>query len=79
MTKKIPSHHQCQETWEREVDLDHKIKFSIFNPQLTETYRNSLVGDAFDRIDIEAFSKGSVLVDYYVYFKHFDEQVSWDS
>ena len=52
------------------------IQFSIFNPQLTETYRNSLVGDAFDRIDIEAFSKGSVLVDYYVYFKHFDEQVS---
>ena len=46
------------------------------NLQLTETYRNSLVGDAFDRIDIEAFSKGSVLVDYYVYFKHFDEQVS---
>ena len=45
------------------------------NSQLTETYRNSLVGDAFDRIDIEAFSKGSVLVDYYVYFKHFDEQV----
>ena len=50
----------------------------MITPQLTETYRNSLVGDAFDRIDIEAFSKGSVLVDYYVYFKHFDEQVSQD-
>lgn len=38
-------------------------------------YRNSLVGDAFDRIEIEAFSKGSVLVDYYVYFNNFDEGV----
>ena len=43
--------------------------------QLTETYRNSLVGDSFDRIDIEAFSRGSVLVDYYVYFKDFGEEV----
>ncbi len=36
------------------------------------------MGDSFDRIDIEAFSKGSVLVDYYVYFKDFDEQVRTD-
>ena len=34
-----------------------------------------MVGESFDRIDIEAFSKGSVLVDYYVYFKDFDETV----
>lgn len=54
----------------------HIKLFSPSPSQLTETYRNSLVGDAFDRIDIEAFSQGSVLVDYYVYFKHFDEQVS---
>ena len=44
--------------------------------QLSEVYRNSLLGDAFDRIEIEAFSKGSVLVDYYIYFKNFEEQVS---
>ena len=44
--------------------------------QLSEVYRNSLLGDAFDHIEIEAFSKGSVLVDYYVYFKNFEEQVS---
>ncbi len=43
---------------------------------MSEVYRNSLVGDSFDRIEIEAFSKGSVLVDYYVYFKDFEEQVS---
>jgi hypothetical protein len=39
-------------------------------------YRNSLIGDSFDRLEIEAFSKGSVLVDYYVYFKEFEEPVS---
>ena len=43
---------------------------------MSEVYRNSLLGDSFDHIDIEAFSKGSVLVDYYVYFKNFEEQVS---
>ena len=48
----------------------------IFFLQLSEVYRNSLLGDAFDHIEIEAFSKGSVLVDYYVYFKNFEEQVS---
>jgi hypothetical protein len=35
-----------------------------------------LLGESFDRIEIEAFSKGSVLVDYYVYFNDFEEQVS---
>ena len=48
----------------------------FFFLQLSEVYRNSLLGDAFDHIEIEAFSKGSVLVDYYVYFKNFEEQVS---
>ena len=43
--------------------------------QLSETYRNSLIGDSFDRIEIEAFSKGSVLVDYFIFFKDFDEEV----
>jgi hypothetical protein len=51
------------------------LYFNVFFFQLTETYRNSLVGDSFDRIDIEAFSRGSVLVDYYVYFKDFGEEV----
>lgn len=35
-----------------------------------------MLGPSFDRIEIEAFSKGSVLVDYYVYFKSFEEQVT---
>merc|ERR1712029_190499 len=52
-------------------DLADKIK-----RELSEVYRNSLLGDSFDRIEIEAFSKGSVLVDYYVYFKNFEEQVT---
>ncbi len=43
--------------------------------QLSETYRNSLVGDSFDRIEIEAFQQGSVFVDYYVYFKELDPGV----
>ena len=43
---------------------------------MSEVYRNSLLGDSFDHIEIEAFSKGSVLVDYYVYFKDFEDQVS---
>ena len=50
------------------------LLFSFF--QLGEVYRNSLLGDSFDRIEIEAFSKGSVLVDYYVFFKNFEEQVT---
>merc|ERR1712008_351846 len=52
-------------------DLADKIK-----RELGEVYRNSLLGDSFDRIEIEAFSKGSVLVDYYVFFKNFEEQVT---
>ena len=44
--------------------------------QLTELYRNSLVGDSFERLEIEAFSKGSILVDYYVSFKEFEGQVT---
>ena len=30
----------------------------------------------FDRIEIEAFSKGSIIVDYYVFFNDFEEPVS---
>ena len=62
----MPSKHNFYDT-----NLISKIAF-----QLSEVYRNSLLGDAFDRIEIEAFSKGSVLVDYYIYFKNFEEQVS---
>ena len=50
--------------------------FFFFFFQLSEVYRNSLLSEYFDRIEVEAFSKGSVLVDYYVYFKNFEEQVS---
>ena len=52
------------------------ISISYFSLQLSEVYRNSLLSEYFDRIEVEAFSKGSVLVDYYVYFKNFEEQVS---
>ena len=41
-------------------------------------YRNSLLGNSFDRIEVEAFSKGSVLVDYYVYFNEIDDVVKTD-
>ncbi len=34
-----------------------------------------MVGDSFDRVEIEAFQKGSVLVDYYVYFRDLDPGV----
>ncbi len=46
--------------------------------QLTEVYRNSLLGASFDRVEIEAFSEGSVLVDYFVYFRNFEEPVKTD-
>ena len=43
---------------------------------MSEVYRNSLVGESFDRIEIEEFSKGSVIVDYYVYFNNFPERIT---
>ena len=47
-----------------------------FTFQLGKVYRNSLLGNSFDRIEVEEFIKGSVIVNYYVYFKDFDEPVS---
>ena len=47
-----------------------------FEFQLSDIYTNSLLGDSFDRVEIEAFSKGSIVVDYYVHFKDFSEPVS---
>ena len=44
--------------------------------QLSKVYSNSLLGDSFDRIEVEEFIKGSVIVNYYAYFKDFEEPVS---
>ena len=43
---------------------------------MSKVYSNSLLGDSFDRIEVEEFIKGSVIVNYYVYFKDFEEPVS---
>ena len=43
---------------------------------MSKVYTNSLLGDSFDRIEVEEFIKGSVIVNYYVYFKDFEEPVS---
>ena len=48
----------------------------MFVFQLSKVYRNSLLGESFDRIEVEEFIKGSVIVNYYVYFKNFEEPVS---
>ena len=47
-----------------------------FTFQLSKVYSNSLLGDSFDRIEVEEFIKGSVIVNYYVHFKDLDEPVS---
>ena len=62
-------------SWQEFLFYFVSISFFFFF-QLSEVYRNSLLSEYFDRIEVEAFSKGSVLVDYYVYFKNFEEQVS---
>ena len=43
--------------------------------QLSKVYQNSLIGDSFDRVEVEEFIKGSVIVNYYVHFKNFGETV----
>ena len=43
---------------------------------MSKVYSNSLLGDSFERIEVEEFIKGSVIVNYYVYFKDFEEPVS---
>jgi len=52
-------------------DLAEKITL-----MLSKVYSNSLLGDSFDRIEVEEFIKGSVIVNYYVHFKDLDEPVS---
>jgi len=48
----------------------------IVTNELEELYRNSELGSSFDRIEVEAFSKGSVIVDYYVVFHELPAKVS---
>ena len=55
-----------------------KVIYTFYDSlfQLSAIYTNSLLGESFDRVEIEAFSKGSIVVDYYVHFKDFSEPVS---
>ena len=53
------------------ITLQYNLTF-----QLSKVYSNSLLGDSFDRIEVEEFIKGSVIVNYYVHFKDLDEPVS---
>jgi len=36
--------------------------------ELTVLYRNSELGNSFNRVEVEAFSPGSIIVDYYIVF-----------
>ena len=35
---------------------------------MTDLYRNSELGNSFNRVEVEAFSPGSIIVDYYIVF-----------
>ena len=71
--------------WYLTFDFPYDVLWLIYNLitlqytftfQLSKVYSNSLLGDSFDRIEVEEFIKGSVIVNYYVHFKDLDEPVS---
>ena len=43
--------------------------------QLERIYIKSSLGKSFDRVEVEAFSRGSIIVDYYVVFKELERTV----
>ena len=76
---KIWFQRNIEKNWWLKFNRDYKSIASlltIFYLQLSKVYSNSLLGDSFDRIEVEEFIKGSVIVNYYVYFKDFEEPVS---
>ena len=42
---------------------------------MNEVYRKSSLGQSFERVEVEAFSRGSIVVDYYVVFKNLERTV----
>ena len=48
----------------------------IFLFQLERIYLKSSLGKSFDRVEVEAFSRGSIIVDYYVVFKELERTVT---
>ena len=50
------------------------LRLSLF--QLEQMYLRSSLSSSFDRVEVEAFSKGSIIVDYYVVFKELLQTVT---
>ena len=48
----------------------------MFLFQLERIYLKSSLGKSFERVEVEAFSRGSIVVDYYVVFKELERTVS---
>ena len=44
--------------------------------QLNTLYKRSPLGASFDKVEVEAFSPGSIIVDYYVVFNELQETVN---
>ena len=43
--------------------------------QLGDLYRRSALSASFERVEVEAFSRGSIIVDYYVVFRQLERPV----
>ena len=48
----------------------------LFLFQLERIYLKSSLGKSFERVEVEAFSRGSIVVDYYVVFKELERTVT---
>ena len=51
------------------------LNIHLFLFQLERIYIKSSLGKSFDRVEVEAFSRGSIIVDYYVVFKELERTV----
>ena len=61
------------------LDLCINMDLNKHNPslfQLEQMYLRSALSTSFDRVEVEAFSKGSIIVDYYVVFKELVQTVT---
>jgi len=48
----------------------------IITEELERIYLKSSLGKSFQRVEVEAFSQGSIIVDYYVVFKDLERKVT---
>lgn len=48
----------------------------IVTNELNQIYKKSSLGQSFERVEVEAFSRGSIVVDYYVVFKNLERTVT---